>query len=245
MRTGRRSTPTSPRDTSPRCGRRRRSAAALTALAVAAAAAATWGLAVPAAGPLAAAVAAREAGRLGAADKVVKGEAELHQLRSSQQRPFTLFTYAVPTAAAVPHILAIDANDQVWFSESGGGFAKNFIDAPPQSRIASLDKNGTLSEWGLPGEGTSPMGMLFDRHGDLWITERLANRISRLHGAELTHYAVPTAGAWPTGSAIDSHGRIWFSETKGDKIGVVDPATGAMREFPLPAAHTIGRKSVV
>src|SRR6478609_8830605 len=62
-------------------------------------------------------------------------ESVVHRLQTSKSNSFTLIEYAVPTKDAVPHILAIDSGDRVWFSESGGGFAKNFIDSAAQSKI--------------------------------------------------------------------------------------------------------------
>ncbi|MGH9349890.1 MAG: virginiamycin B lyase family protein [Vicinamibacterales bacterium] len=157
--------------------------------------------------------------------------------KSSDGRPFTAFEYDVPTPRAVPHIIAIDSEDHVWFSESGGRFARNFIDAPAQSRIGRLDQGGTISEWSLDAGGSSPMGVAFDRAKNLWIAERLGNRITRLapNGA-VTRFAVPTPNAWPTGLAIDSKGRPWFTETEGNKVGYVDPVAGVVHEFPLPVA---------
>ena len=171
------------------------------------------------------------------APAVARVNAQMHNLKSSAGAPFTLFEYEVPTAQAVPHIVAIDKSDRVWFTESGGRFARNFIDAPPQNKIGRLEQNGTMAEWTLGAEGTSPMGLAFDGGGVLWIAERLGNRITRVapDGA-LTHYAVPTANAWPTALALDSRGAVWFTETEGNKVAVLDPQTGAVREFPLPIA---------
>src|SRR5690242_18464038 len=42
---------------------------------------------------------------------------------SSLGQKYTVSTYDVPTPDAVPHILAIDSDNHVWFSESGGRFA--------------------------------------------------------------------------------------------------------------------------
>jgi virginiamycin B lyase len=166
---------------------------------------------------------------------VSRVEIKVHQLRSTADRPYTLIEYTVPTAKAVPHIIAIDEADHVWFSESGGRFARNFIDTEPLNKVARLDQGGTVSEWTLDGTGTSPMGVLFDARGDLWITERLGNRLTRLgRDGRTTQYPLPSPGAWPTGIAIDPRGRIWFTQTKVDKIGVIDPATGQMTEYPLP-----------
>src|SRR5687767_9958806 len=66
---------------------------------------------------------------------VSKVNAALHQLKSSTGRSFTLIEYTVPTPNAVPHILAVDNEDHIWFSESGGQFARNFIETPPVNKI--------------------------------------------------------------------------------------------------------------
>ena len=171
---------------------------------------------------------------------VTKVEAQMHQLRSSANRSYTLIQYEVPTKDSVPHILAVGKDDQIWFSESGGQFAKNFLDVPAQNKIGRLDKYGTISEWILDELPTSPMGIAFDRQDELWIAERLGNRISRLRkDGKIDHYAIPTPGAWPTGIVIDSKGRAWFTETKGDKLGVVDPKTGKLTEYPLPVKQAM------
>jgi streptogramin lyase len=170
---------------------------------------------------------------------VTKIESATYQLKSSRAQQFTLVEYALPGKDLVPHIIAIDRKDQVWFSESGGGFAKNFIDSAAQSKIGRLDQSGSISEWTMPGQGTSPMGIIFDSDGTLWITERLANRITRMTTAgDTKFYPLPTPNAWPTGIALDGAGRIWFTETKADKIGVLDPQTEQISEFGIPAQQT-------
>ncbi len=76
-----------------------------------------------------------------------KVSANVQQVRTTAGHSFTVVEYSVPTVAAVPHIVAIDSDDHVWFSESGGGFAKNYIDVPPQNKVGRLDQDGTVSEW--------------------------------------------------------------------------------------------------
>lgn len=165
---------------------------------------------------------------------------ELHRLKTTTGQQYTIAEYEVPTQHAVPHIIAIDKADTIWFSESGGRFAKNFIDVPAQSKIGRIDQGGTISEWHLGDEGSSPMGVEFDKEGNLWITERLANRITRLGpNGQKEHFPLLTAGAWPTGMAIDRNGDVWFTETKADKIGVVRRANGKVEEFALPAKATM------
>jgi len=171
---------------------------------------------------------------------VAKVTDQVKRQQTPDGQSYSIVEYEVPTKHSVPHIIAIGPSDTVWFGESGGRFAKNYIDVPAQSRIGRLDQGGTISEWDLGGEGTSPMGIQFDAHANLWIAERLANRITRVSATgERKSFAIPTPNSWPTGLSIDAHGDVWFSETKGDKIGVVRLASGHVDEFPLPAQHTM------
>ncbi|HYO75820.1 MAG TPA: hypothetical protein VE010_05105, partial [Thermoanaerobaculia bacterium] len=170
---------------------------------------------------------------------VSRTEARLQQMKTASGQAYTVVEYPVPTANSVPHIIAIDTEDHVWFSESGGRFAKNFIDVPAQSIVARLDQKGSISAWKLSAEPSSPMGIAFDAAGDLWVAERLTNRITRMRrNGTLDHYDLPTPKAWPTGLAIDSRGRVWFTETYGNRIGVVDPSTGQVREFVFSTPDT-------
>lgn len=171
---------------------------------------------------------------------VTKVQARLHQLRSSAKRPFSLFAYDVPTPHAVPHIIAIDEKDRVWVTESGGRFARNFIDVPAVNKVARLDQGGTITEWTTGTEGSSPMGILFGPDGDMWVAERLANRVSRrsADGTRLVRYDIPTPDAWPTAIVLDSQGNGWVTETMADKLARIDAKTGQVTEIPLPATKT-------
>ncbi len=171
--------------------------------------------------------------------EISKVEAELLRLESSAGRKYTMIRYPLPKPGSVPHILAIDKDDYVWFSESGGRFAQHFIDRPPANRVGRLDQDGTISEWRLGAGDTSPMGIVFDAEGNLWITERLADRITRMgRDGSTLRFDIPTKDSWPTGIAIDSKGRVWFTETKGNNLGVLDPTTGVIVEYPFPLPKT-------
>ena len=51
-------------------------------------------------------------------------------------------------------------------------------------------------------------------------------------------WAVPTKGAHPHDPAVGADGALWFTEQMQNKIGRLDPATGAFQEFPLQIADS-------
>lgn len=46
-------------------------------------------------------------------------------------------------------------------------------------------------------------------------------------------WAVPTKGAHPHDPAVGADGALWFTEQRVNKIGRLDPVSGAFKEFPL------------
>src|SRR6516225_10364246 len=64
-------------------------------------------------------------------------------------------------------------------------------------------------------------------------TEAIAgNDIGELH-ATIREWDVPTRGAHPHDPAVGMDGALWFTEQMQNKIGRLDPASGAFKEFPL------------
>ncbi|MGH3629222.1 MAG: virginiamycin B lyase family protein, partial [Sciscionella sp.] len=49
-----------------------------------------------------------------------------------------------------------------------------------------------------------------------------------------TRWLVPTARANPYWLALGPDGRVWFTEFGAGKVGVLDPATGRISEYPVP-----------
>jgi virginiamycin B lyase len=50
---------------------------------------------------------------------------------------------------------------------------------------------------------------------------------------KIQEWTVPTKGAHPHDPAVGSDGALWFTEQLQNKIGRVDPKTGAFKEYPL------------
>ena len=63
------------------------------------------------------------------------------------------------------------------------------------------------------------------------------NDIGELH-ATIREWDVPTRGAHPHDPAVGRDGALWFTEQMQNKIGRLDPASGAFKEFPLKADNS-------
>ena len=80
-------------------------------------------------------------------------------------------------------------------------------------------------------------------HGSLIAALALATTIGSRRASPRTdvgelkitikEWDVPTKGAHPHDPAVGMDGALWFTEQMQNKIGRVDPSTGAFKEFPL------------
>ena len=59
-----------------------------------------------------------------------------------------------------------------------------------------------------------------------------ATEVSELK-VTIREWDVPTKGAHPHDPAVGADGALWFTEQMANKLGRLDPATGAFKEFPL------------
>ncbi len=117
----------------------------------------------------------------------------------------------------------------VWFTEQGSG------------KIAKITPAGEVTEYALPGCGTSgcqPTAIVTGADGMLWFTEQYGNRIGKIStDGAVAEYNLPTncgstiLGCRPFGIAVDGEGNIWFTE-KTDRIGRL-ASDGSFTEIPL------------
>jgi virginiamycin B lyase len=54
----------------------------------------------------------------------------------------------------------------------------------------------------------------------------------------IREWTVPTKGAHPHDPAVGADGALWFTEQMQNKIGRVDPETGAFKEYPLKVENS-------
>ena len=136
---------------------------------------------------------------------------------------------------------AIDHQGRIWFGEMNRNY------------LAMFDpRTGTFMQI-TPLHGASGiMGIAVGADDSIWYAEQYANYIGRyfpntrqFHLYPLPTVTVPdpsnagktlTLPAAPNDLVIDSHGNIWFTEINANDLGRLDPATGALGQYPLPAA---------
>jgi virginiamycin B lyase len=71
-----------------------------------------------------------------------------------------------------------------------------------------------------------------------------ATEVSELK-VTIHEWAVPTKGAHPHDPAVGLDGALWFTEQMANKLGRLDPATGAFKEYPLVAGKNSGPHGLV
>ena len=101
--------------------------------------------------------------------------------------------------------------------------------------IVSADFVGepTFQEFAIPSGG-APYLITWGFSGDLWFTEREANRVAKITSAGvITEFTVPTPGSLPEGIGTIGGGDAWFTEFAANKIGHVTSA-GVFEEFVIP-----------
>jgi virginiamycin B lyase len=117
------------------------------------------------------------------------------------------------------HTIRVDKAGHVWTS---GGPTISMYDPTAKA----------WKYWDLRGTYATTVG----RDGDMWFTAfRPDGPIARVaKDGQLQMWLPPTAQGKPQRLQLDVAGNVWFSERQGNKLGELDPKTGAFKEFPLP-----------
>ncbi|MFI5752948.1 hypothetical protein ACIBBE_45720 [Streptomyces sp. NPDC051644] len=106
---------------------------------------------------------------------------------------------------------------------------------------------GAVTEYPLPGAGSSPLGIAAGPDGNLWFTENSGNRLGRIvPGTEaVTEYPLPNPGSEPQGITAGPDGSLWFTERSGNRIGKIEavaPMVFADVAVSLKAPSTVRLK---
>ena len=105
--------------------------------------------------------------------------------------------------------------------------------------IVSADFVGipTFQEFSIPSGG-APYLISWGFSGDLWFTEREANRVAKIPPAGvITEFTVPTPNSLPEGIGTLGGADAWFTEFAANKIGHVTSA-GVFEEFVIPTPNS-------
>jgi virginiamycin B lyase len=114
--------------------------------------------------------------------------------------------------------LAIDAQDNVWFTNYNG------------HKLGKLDaKSGVIKEYQPPTQNATPYGLVVDKAGYVWFSDLMGNNITRFDPKteQFVEYPLPTREAGPKFMSMDANGKVWFTEVMGAKIGMIDPGEGS------------------
>src|SRR6266446_1632322 len=78
----------------------------------------------------------------------------------------------------------------------------------------------SVSEFPLPQNDRTPMGITTGPDSALWFTEYTANRIGRITNAGVvTEFTLPTPNSGPSSIAAGPDGNLWFTERTTGFIG--------------------------
>jgi virginiamycin B lyase len=139
---------------------------------------------------------------------------------------------------------AIDHQGRIWFGEMGHNY------------LASLDPRTHTFEQITPPHGAfGIMGVAVAANDSIWFAEQYANYIGHYFPTtkQFRIYDLPTLTAPDPGNknatltlpsapneiALDAHGNVWFTELNADSLGMLDPANGHIKQYPLSAHRSI------
>ena len=130
-----------------------------------------------------------------------------------------------------------NSNSSIWFVQKTG------------NRITRFNpSNGEVSSWTIPTSGSGPLGIAIHRYGStfnntLFFTEYDGNKVGafRLVGGQgvFKEFSMPALNSKPLDIAVDNGGCVWFTMFELDRIGRLDPWSGAITEYQVPGGSRL------
>jgi streptogramin lyase len=152
--------------------------------------------------------------------------------------------FPTPTAASAPAGITAGSDGNLWFTESAAG------------QIGMINPTtDAIAEFPIPSHD-EPYSITKGPDGNLWFTESKNNGL--FGGSEIgminptTHavaeFLTPAAYSNPRDITTGPDGNLWFTDnneypigpndyTHVSQIGVINPTTHAIAEFPTPTSH--------
>ena len=151
--------------------------------------------------------------------------------------------FAAPGPEATPVGLAFDADGRLWVTLARG----------KDPGIAVFDpKTNQFTEYKPPATIFLPTGIFVDSSKAIWFTQHFGtSKVSRysVQQNELVDYVASPSAVHPDGIALpywisaDRSGAIWFNEHFANRIAKLNPETGELIEYEIPADRIVNAVS--
>ncbi len=108
----------------------------------------------------------------------------------------------------------------------------------PGIASALAQPTGQIDEFDIPGANSGAQDITTGPDGNLWFTETVANKISRMTPTGIiTAFDIPTEYSDPKNIIAGPDGNLWFTEDGANKIGRITPS-GVIDEFDIPTEYS-------
>lgn len=119
--------------------------------------------------------------------------------------------------------MAFDREQRLWLA------------APEKNSLARFD-SGSARLYPLPTANAFPQQVFVDPENRIWFTEWNGHRIGTLSDSgDIREYALPAEEESPLTLAFAKDGSVWFSSLFNYGLFRLDPRTGSIREYAVPA----------
>jgi streptogramin lyase len=102
---------------------------------------------------------------------------------------------------------------------------------------AAAQTTNTFTEWTTSSSSSQPLHVISAGPTQIYFTESARNRIGSLNTATNTvnEWLLPPGGI-PHGLVLDSNSNLVFCAVGGDYLGILNPSTNQLTEYPMPTA---------
>ena len=169
--------------------------------------------------------------------------------------------YRSVTPGGGPYGLAIDSQDNAWFSQIGsdrvgivdsatGKVSEVVFDPVDDAEVGGTDRDREIAAR-IPPNAVSappyqkgPRRMGAEGRGDsVWVALYYADRLARvnIHTKKITEYRVPHRYTQPYDAVVDKNNMVWIALMNTDRFAKFNPLTERFTEYPLPTRGTEAR----
>ncbi|MGI0085676.1 MAG: hypothetical protein ACREBQ_11400, partial [Nitrososphaerales archaeon] len=116
----------------------------------------------------------------------------------------------------------------------------------PNENMIGAFYNGAFTLYNVTGTIFSPVGIAFDSHGNLWVTQHTYpglvsefNPSNRYVKTFATSFPSELGTSLPYFIYTDARGNVWFNEHYGNSIAFLNPASSELIEYHVPLRVSI------